>query len=200
LAATWKCRKLSPTSFSTRATIASSPTEPGTAAATAAASVDRRLADVVASASSRYAGRTLFSTSAPRWSRRSASARMKKSASWAGLASSVLTTTNVVRRSSRTRSTGPRPLDEAVVHRLEEDEELGDVLEERGAEDAVGHLVEGPEAAFTTRLRYGASSHRSRRDEKNSAMRSGASRKSRAFLVGGVSTMMRSYVPLAWRS
>ena len=37
---------------------------------------------------------------------------------------------------------GPR--DEAVVHRLEVQEELGDVLEELAAEDAVGHLVEGP--------------------------------------------------------
>ena len=36
------------------------------------------------------------------------------------------------------------PLDEAGVHRLEEDEELGDVLQELGAEDAVGDLVEGP--------------------------------------------------------
>ena len=36
------------------------------------------------------------------------------------------------------------PLDEAGVHRLEEDEELGDVGQELGAEDPVGHLVEGP--------------------------------------------------------
>ena len=39
---------------------------------------------------------------------------------------------------------GVGPLDEAVVHRLEEDEELGDVLQELRAEDAVGHRVEGP--------------------------------------------------------
>ena len=36
------------------------------------------------------------------------------------------------------------PLDEPVVHGLEEDEELGDVGQELGAEDPVGHLVEGP--------------------------------------------------------
>jgi hypothetical protein len=35
-------------------------------------------------------------------------------------------------------------------------------------------------------------SQRSRRLEKKSAMRCGASRKSMAFLVGGVSTMIRS--------
>ena len=37
-----------------------------------------------------------------------------------------------------------RPGDEAVVHRLEVEKELGDVLEELTAEDAIGHLVEGP--------------------------------------------------------
>ena len=36
------------------------------------------------------------------------------------------------------------PLDEAGVHRLEQDEELRDVRQELRAEDAVGHLVEGP--------------------------------------------------------
>ena len=35
-------------------------------------------------------------------------------------------------------------LHEAVVHRLEQHEELGDVLEELSPEDAVRHLVEGP--------------------------------------------------------
>ncbi len=39
---------------------------------------------------------------------------------------------------------GPGPLDEAVVHGLEQDEELGDVGQELRAQDAVGHLVEGP--------------------------------------------------------
>ena len=34
-------------------------------------------------------------------------------------------------------------LDEAVVHRLEQDEELGDVGQELRAQDPVGHLVEG---------------------------------------------------------
>ena len=33
---------------------------------------------------------------------------------------------------------------EPVVHRLEAEEELGDVLEELAAEDAIGELVEGP--------------------------------------------------------
>ena len=37
------------------------------------------------------------------------------------------------------RLDGTRALDEAVVHRLEVEEELGDVLEELTAEDAVGH-------------------------------------------------------------
>ena len=39
---------------------------------------------------------------------------------------------------------GLGPLDEAVVHGLEGEEELGDVLEELRAEDAVCDLVEGP--------------------------------------------------------
>ena len=69
---------------------------------------------------------------------------MKNSASWSGDGSSVLTTTNVVRVSESTRCTALRTLDEPVVHRLEEDEELGDVLEELRAEDAVCELVEGP--------------------------------------------------------
>ena len=38
---------------------------------------------------------------------------------------------------------GLGPLDEAVVHGLEQDEELGDVAQELRAEDAVGHQVEG---------------------------------------------------------
>jgi hypothetical protein len=38
---------------------------------------------------------------------------------------------------------GPGALDEAVVHGLEQQEELGDVLQELGTEDAVGHRVEG---------------------------------------------------------
>ena len=37
---------------------------------------------------------------------------------------------------------GTRPLHEAVVHRLEENEELGDVGEKLSPEDAVGDLVE----------------------------------------------------------
>ena len=45
---------------------------------------------------------------------------------------------------------------------------------------------------FRTRLRAGTVSQRSRRLEKKSAMRSGASRKSMAFRVGGVSTTIRS--------
>ena len=39
---------------------------------------------------------------------------------------------------------GLRARDESRVHRLEVQEELGDVLEELTAENAVGHLVEGP--------------------------------------------------------
>ena len=70
---------------------------------------------------------------------------MKNSASCNGDGSSVLTTTNVVRLSASRRCTARRPLDEAVVHRLEQDEELGDVLQELRAEDAIGQLVEGPE-------------------------------------------------------
>ena len=50
----------------------------------------------------------------------------------------------------------------------------------------------GRDAAPTTRLRMGAVSQRSRRLPKNSSMRSGASRKSSAFRVGGVSTTIRS--------
>ena len=56
----------------------------------------------------------------------------------------MVTTANVVRRSCSSRSTALARVDEAVVHRLEVQEELGDVLEELAAEDAVGHLVEGP--------------------------------------------------------
>ena len=89
-------------------------------------------------------GSVLFSTSAPRWKSRSTSVAQNRSASCSGAASSVVTTTNVVRLSCSSRSTALRARDEAVVHRLEVQEELGDVLEELAAEDAVGHLVEGP--------------------------------------------------------
>ena len=68
---------------------------------------------------------------------------MKNSASRTGADSSVDTTTNVVRWSVERAGDGLGPLDEAVVHRLEQEEELGDVLEELRAEDAVGHRVEG---------------------------------------------------------
>ena len=51
----------------------------------------------------------------------------------------------------RTRSAGratvvppPLPARRILLHRLEVQEELGDVLQELAAEDAVGHLVEGP--------------------------------------------------------
>ena len=50
----------------------------------------------------------------------------------------------VVRRSDSSRVDRLGPLDESLVHRLEEDEELGDVRQELRAQDAVGHLVEGP--------------------------------------------------------
>ena len=60
-------------------------------------------------------------------------------------------------------------------------------------EDPVGDLVEGLDVArFTRRLLYGHRQQRSRRLEKKSAIRSGASRKSRALRVGGVSTTIRS--------
>ena len=72
------------------------------------------------------------------------STAQKFSASYSGAASSVVTTANVVRRSCSSRSTALRALDEAVVHRLEVQEELGDVLEELAAEHAIGDLVEGP--------------------------------------------------------
>ena len=53
---------------------------------------------------------------------------MKNSASRTGAGSSVDTTTNVVRWSASVRVDGPGPLHEAVVHGLEQHEELGDVL------------------------------------------------------------------------
>ena len=51
---------------------------------------------------------------------------------------------NVVRRSDKQARHRLGPLDEAAVHRLEQDEELGDVRQELRPEDPVGHLVEGP--------------------------------------------------------
>ena len=69
---------------------------------------------------------------------------MKNSASRSGVASRVVTTTNVVRRSWSRRLTASARSTKPVVHGLEEQEELGDVLQELRAEDAVGHLVEGP--------------------------------------------------------
>ena len=54
-----------------------------------------------------------------------------------------MTTANVVRRSCSSCSTAFGALDEPRVHRLEVEEELGDVLEELTAEHAIGHLVEG---------------------------------------------------------
>ena len=101
--------------------------------------------------SSSESGSVLLSTSAPRWKSRSTSSAQKRSASCSGAASSVVTTANVVRRSCMSRSTALRPLDEPVVHRLEVQEELGDVFEELAAEDAIGHLVEGRLATLSTR-------------------------------------------------
>ena len=68
---------------------------------------------------------------------------MKNSASRTGAASSVDTTTKVVRLSARVRVTASARSTKPVAHRLEEEEELGDVLEELRAEDAIGHRVEG---------------------------------------------------------
>ena len=144
--------------------------------------------------SRRYAGSTLFSTSAPRCSLRSASSSHEE----LGLverapprAWSRRRTWCDGRRAAAATALGP--LDEAVVHRLEEDEELGDVLQELRAEDAVGHRVEGLRRhADHDATGTGTVSQRSSRLEKKSAMRSGASRKSRAFRVGGVSTTIRS--------
>ncbi len=53
------------------------------------------------------------------------------------------TTTNVVPWSSRRRVTAWERSTKPVVHGLEEEEELGDVLQELRAEDAVGDRVEG---------------------------------------------------------
>ena len=75
---------------------------------------------------------------------RVASSRQKNSASRSGAPSRVVTTLNVVRRSWRSRSTDLGPDDEPVVHALEVQEELGDVLEELAAEHPVRDLVEGP--------------------------------------------------------
>ena len=74
--------------------------------------------------------------------RRWCSSSARKRASRAGAASSVLTTMNAVPSSVSSRSTSLARGDEAGLHRLEEDEELGDVLQEARAEDAIGHLVE----------------------------------------------------------
>ena len=72
------------------------------------------------------------------------SCSQKNSASCSGADSSVVTTANVVRRSCSSRSTAFARSTKPVVHRLEVQEELGDVLEELAAEQAIGHLVEGP--------------------------------------------------------
>ena len=60
--------------------------------------------------------------------------------------------------------------------------------------------VKGFEAKFTRPDRAGAISQRSNRLEKKSAMRLGASRKSSALRVGGVSTTIRSHSPVACSS
>ncbi len=60
------------------------------------------------------------------------------------MASRVVTTMKVVRRPWMSRLTAFERSTKPVVHGLEEQEELGDVLEELAAQDAIGHLVEGP--------------------------------------------------------
>ena len=63
----------------------------------------------------------------------------------------------------------------------------------RGSWDGTKAILEkGRDAIDSTRFLAGAVSQRRSRLEKNSPMRSGASRKSMAFRVGGVSTTMRS--------
>ena len=70
-------------------------------------------------------------------------------------------------RPAEQRGHGPGPLDEAVVHRLEEHEELGDVLQELRAEDAVGDRVErlGGEAHQPRPVRGDQPAQQSRREE-----------------------------------
>ena len=60
--------------------------------------------------------------------------------------------------------------------------------------------VKGFDATANRPLRAGAMSHRSSRLEKKSAIREGASRKSSAFRVGGVSTTIRSHSPVECNS
>ena len=134
-ATTWKFRKLSPTSRSTRAVRPAS-ARPGTAGGgelarrAACASRHRRSAARVALGRGRYSGSTLLSTSAPRWKSRV----VERLAEELGLAhrraSSVVTTSERRAPVVQQPLDGLGPLDEPVVHRLEEQEELGDVLQE----------------------------------------------------------------------
>ena len=113
------------------------------------AAASRSITDAAeaAAGSRRYAGSTLLSTTAPRWRWRSWSSAMKNSASRTGC--------GVERRHDDERRSvveqdaghGLGPFDETVVHRLEEHEEVGDVLQELRAEDAIGNAVEGPRGA-----------------------------------------------------
>ena len=67
------------------------------------------------------------------------------------------------------------PLDEAVVHRLEQDEELGDVLEELRAEDAVGHRGRRASTAAVmhaaTAVRHGEPAQQPAAEEVGHALR-----------------------------
>ncbi len=90
--------KVAATSVSTRCNCAASGNDESNDAATDGASSSRTDASRPAapSTSRRYSGSTLLSTSAPKWNFLADNISMKYSASsWAGAASSVVTTTNV---------------------------------------------------------------------------------------------------------
>ena len=137
-------------------------------------------------------GSTLLSTTAPRWKRRSSSADMKNSASRSGADSSVLTTRRwsagppgcagprgPARRSRRTSSGTARRTRRCPPG-----------TRSRGCGRRPCRTAWTPCSPGGTGTARSASAAAG--DEKKSAMRSGASRKSMALRVGGVSTMIRS--------
>ena len=115
------------------------------AAPTSAPCAASARADSVAGLPSSSSGSTLFRTSAPTWYFRSSSSSTgSNSASRGGRdlerrddQEGGLGTAEQLGRRRRARSTNPSYID------LEQDEELGDVLQELRAQDAVGHRVEG---------------------------------------------------------
>ena len=182
---------------STRSHVASSSPSSGAAAlAQAAMSPARASAAASVAGSAREAGSARLSTTAPTsYCRRPSSVR-KNSASRSGDGSGVATTTKDVRSSESSRATARARSTNPPY--MECSERKNSVMSSRNCVPRIRSAIWVNGRAARPRMPplAGAISHRSSLEEKNSSIRAGASRKSRALRVGGVSTTIRSHSPV----